>query len=299
MATMENPDLFALKAARRRMGEFAWPTVILGFVATIGYVTVPFLVSFSLLSAWLAMPLMMLLTYASYTVLHEAVHGSISGSKQSLRWLNELLGYMAAFVVFIPLTGHRHEHLAHHRHTNDAGSDPDLVVARMTASPLAPLRTVERTLRSQYAYYLQNRWANGQKGQNLRFCLEIAAAVLLRVGIIMLTSVPVTLLLFAAAGMGGILLTMYLFAYLVHFPHKKVGRYVDTSTILVGGPSGKVVTCLWLFQNYHSIHHLFPRVPFYRYAALFDEIRPVMVEHGAPIYQLGFNGMRPADEGNR
>lgn len=77
MATIENPDLFALEAAKRRMGEFAWPTVILGFFVTISYVAVPFLVSFSLLSVWLAMPLMMLLIYASYTVLHEAVAAGI------------------------------------------------------------------------------------------------------------------------------------------------------------------------------------------------------------------------------
>ena len=79
--------------------------------------------------------LMSVLTYAAYTVLHDAAHGSISGSHKELRWLNEMLGYMAAWVLMIPLTAHRHEHLAHHRHTNEEG-DPDLVVADMNKSPL-------------------------------------------------------------------------------------------------------------------------------------------------------------------
>jgi nucleoside-diphosphate-sugar epimerase len=42
-----------------------------------------------------------------------------------------------------------------------------------------------------------------------------------------------------------------------------------------------VVTALWLYQNYHSIHHLFPRVPFYKYRVLFDEVEDLMVAQGA------------------
>ncbi len=49
---------------------------------------------------------------------------------------------------------------------------------------------------------------------------------------------------------------MFLFAYIVHTPHESVGRYVDTSTFVVGGPAGKLITLLWGYQNYHSIHHL-------------------------------------------
>ena len=47
------------------------------------------------------------------------------------------------------------------------------------------------------------------------------------------------------------------------------------------------ITWLWLWQNYLAVHHLFPRVPFYRYAALFDRIRSMMVARGAPIQQIG------------
>ena len=295
MSALDNPDLFALEAAKSRMGEFAWPTVILGVTVTGAYVATPFLVASSLLPVWLAVPLMISLAYASYTVLHEAVHGSINGSHKSLRWLNELMGYMAAFVLGIPMTAHRQEHLAHHRHTNDAQADPDHVVAEMTKSLPAAVKAALDVIRAQFFYYINHRWDNAPRGQNVRFCLEIVVAIALRVLIIMLTTAPISLLLFLAAGVGGIMLTMYLFAYLVHVPHESVGRYVDTSTVLVRGPLAKLVTWLWLFQNYHSIHHLFPRVPFYRYAAVFDEIRPVMEARQAPIYELGLGGMRPVE----
>jgi beta-carotene hydroxylase len=67
---------------------------------------------------------------------------------------------------------------------------------------------------------------------------------------------------------------------------------VDTSTILVpDNILGRLVTLAWVYQNYHSIHHLFPRVPFYRYPALFNDIEDTMVARGAPIYRLGWRGL--------
>ncbi len=87
-----------------------------------------------------AVPLMAFVTYASYTVLHDAAHGSISGSHASLRWVNETMGYIAAWIFMMPLTAHRHEHLAHHRHANQPNEDPDFVVADMTRSPFHALR---------------------------------------------------------------------------------------------------------------------------------------------------------------
>ena len=99
------------------------------------------------------------------------------------------------------------------------------------------------------------------------------------------------LVLLGAAWLAGIGLVLFLFAYVVHTPHESVGRYVDTSTILVEGFMGKIVTWLWLCQNYHSIHHLFPRVPFYRYPSVFREIEETMVTRGAPIYRFGLPGL--------
>ena len=95
----------------------------------------------------------------------------------------------------------------------------------------------------------------------------------------------------SAAGLGqavvalwlvpGILATgllAFLFDWLPHVPHRARGRYRDTRVILGWGLTGPM-----LWQNYHLIHHLYPRVPFYRYARLFDELRPELEEKGAPI----------------
>ena len=99
----DNLDLVALDAAKRHMGDVAWPTVILGIAVTLGYLATPLLVVAGMLPLLAAIPLMAFFTYAAYTVLHDAAHGSISGSNGGLRWLNETMGYVAAWILMLPL----------------------------------------------------------------------------------------------------------------------------------------------------------------------------------------------------
>ena len=292
MDKKDNLDLVALEAAKQHMGSFAWPTVVLGIVLLATYLATPVLVVMDVMPLLIAVPLMALVTYASYTVLHDAAHGSISGSHASLRWVNETMGYIAAWIFMMPLTAHRHEHLAHHRHANQPNEDPDFVVADMTRSPFHALRAATNMYIGQFSYYFKNRWNKGPRSQNLYLCLELFAAVAPRLAFVAAGFWVEGLALFAIGWLLGIALVMFLFAYIVHTPHQSVGRYVDTSTFVIDGLGGKLATLLWGFQNYHSIHHLFPRVPFYTYRAVFEKIEPVMQAKGAPIYHLGFSGLQ-------
>ena len=208
-----------------------------------------------------------------------------------VRWVNELMGYMAAWMLMIPLTVHRHVHLAHHRHTNDADADPDYQVAALKGSPFSALYSALRLFIAQFSYYLEHRWYKAPAKQNLYLCLEVGAAYLPRLALIAAGFWAEGLLLFGLAWLLGVAITLYLFAYLVHRPHNMVGRYVDTSTILLPGPGQTLLNWLWVFQNYHSIHHLFPRVPFYKYQRLFRDIEHVMEAKGAPVYRLGMSGL--------
>lgn len=285
MQKNDEHDIAALNAAKNYMGAVAWPTIVLGLMIPLAYLCTPLLVISGSLPLPLGLLLMSIFTYAAYTVLHEAVHGSISGSHKELRWLNEMLGYMAAWVLMIPLTGHRHEHLAHHRHTNDE-DDPDMVVADMNKSPLHAAKAALSILFGQYRYYFTHRWGKGKRIQDVYFIIEILAALLPRLAFIAAGYWLEAAVLFGLAAVIGIAALMYLFAYVVHTPHKSVGRYVDTSTFVTCGFLGRVVTVLWGYQNYHSIHHLYPRVPFYKYVDLFAEIEDIMIAKGAPIHRL-------------
>jgi beta-carotene hydroxylase len=279
-------DQEALHTAKHYMGKVAWPTIALGVVIWGSYVAIPLLVATGVTSLALALPIMAFLTYAAYTVLHDAVHGSITGSRKSLRWINETLGYAMAWIMMIPLTAHRHEHLAHHRNTNQPDGDPDFVVANMGKSPLHAAWAAIRIVAGQFGYYRRNRWGQGPRKQDVYLCIEVCAALIPRLAFIAAGFWWEGIVLFVFAPIIGVAILMFLFAYIVHTPHESVGRYVDTSTFVAEGVWGNVVTALWGFQNYHSIHHLFPRVPFYTYRSLFRKIEHIMVAESAPIYQL-------------
>jgi beta-carotene hydroxylase len=293
MSHNDNLDQQARALAQHDQGDFAWPTLVLGLAVVAGYLATPFAVVWGYLPLPAGALLMAVLTYAAYTVLHDAVHGSISGSHPSLRWINESLGYLAAWILMIPLTAHRHEHLAHHRNTNQPAADPDYVVADMARSPWHALRAATRVVAGQYSYYLRQRWQVAPRAQNVRFCLEIALAVGLRLAFLAQGYWAEGALLFVSAGLGGVVVLMFLFAYIVHRPHEAVGRYVDTSPILGPGGFSGPGTGRWGYPNYHAIHHLFPRVPFYHYRRVFDQIGAIMLARGAPVYQLGWGGLRP------
>lgn len=293
MSKTDRLDKQAIASARKYMGVVAWPTIILGIVLPASYVGVIAVALAGILSLWFAMPLVALFTYLSYTVLHESVHGSISGNDKSLRWLNKTLGYLAAWVAMIPFTAHRQEHMAHHRHANDEEGDPDYHIGHMRDSLLAPVHAALRAWVSQLSFYAQNRWSGAPPRQNLYLCLEVAAAFLPRLAVLVAGYWVEALALFLLAWMIGAIVLIYLFAYVVHRPHEQIGRYVDTATILP--PQSPLLqrgfNWLWMYQNYHSIHHLFPRVPFYKYAELYREIEDVMEAKRAPIHRLSVRGL--------
>ena len=291
MASTDSLDRRAVALASQYMAMIAWPTVVLGVLLPASYLVVVAMALGGFMALWLAVPLVALITYLSYTVLHESAHGSIAGKNRSLRWLNKALGYVAAWVTMIPLTAHRHEHMAHHRHANDPAGDPDFHVGAMSRSLLAPLHVALRAWISQFSYYLRYRWADAPPRQNLCLCLEVAAALLPRLAVLLAGYWVEGLVLFVLAWLLGAILLLYLFAYIVHRPHDQVGRYRDTSTILVTGWVRTFNDWAWMYQNYHAIHHLFPRVPFYKYAELYEEIEDIMSAKGAPVYRLRWRGL--------
>ncbi len=285
-------DQKALASAREYMGVVAWPTIVLGLLVGLSYFATVASALAGFLPLWLAFPLVAVLTYLSYTVAHESVHGSITGGHPSLRWVNKALGYMAAWILMIPLTAHRHEHMAHHRHANDPVDDPDFEVKQMQDSLPAAARAAVQITIGQFSFYFKNRWKKAPLQQNLLLCMEVAAALIPRLAVLMAGYWVEGLLLFVLAWIIGVIVLLYSFAYIVHRPHEQVGRYKDTSTILLPGPLGTLLTWLWMFQNYHSIHHLFPRVPFYQYAKLYTEIEEIMVAKGAPVYRITTRGLK-------
>jgi len=287
--------------AKNYNGGLAWPTVVVGVTSFLAYWALPYLVMLGSFSLWLAIPAMVALTYAAYTVLHESVHGSISGDNHSMDWLNDGMGYLAGTILAIPLTAHRIEHLTHHTNTNHAEKDPDGYSTDIVSSPSGTLNPAWRAITIQYQLYSQRYWSKATLAKKTAFVIKIIFTVLLSIlpflvlwqtgNSELISAWWRGLVLYIVAGLLGTITLVHLFAYIVHRPHKSMGRYVNTSTIVIPGPLSTALTVLWGYQNYHSIHHLFPRVPFYRYRRLFNEIADTMDQMNAPVYRLTWRGL--------
>ena len=278
-------DTDITKQAATHMGDASWPTVWLALASVTAYFGLIALVAAGSLPLILAFLLGSYLVYATYTPLHEAVHRNICGRHRSLLWLNNMIGYLVATVLGVSFTMHRAAHMAHHRATNVAGEDPDLVTTERSA--WAVLTCGSKMVVSEYRDYFTRVFPRAPVSERITVLLEILVFVGWRVALAMNGLAVEVLVLAVFANIAGVTLLGYLFAWIVHTPFDETERFRDTATILLPPAIHGLLTRLWLWQNYHSIHHLFPRVPYYRYGVLFDEIRAGMEERGAPIVDYG------------
>lgn len=272
----------AIQAAKKHMNIVAWPTVLLTVAVLAAFATTLGLFAAGLLSAWIATPLIGALTYISYTPLHEAAHGNIHGGRDEYKWLNDLCGYLVAPLIMVPYASHTVEHFTHHRHTNQPGKDPDYVVSNMGKGPMRAFITVFQFLWVQNSFFVQSHWAKATPGERLTYLTEISVSLAWRAAFIALVSQPGTVMVIVVGYLLGGLFTAYWFAYRPHIPYQDPARYRNTNSLIMPRWM-KPLEWFWLGQNLHSIHHLFPRVPFYRYHVLHREIEPALRAHGTPI----------------
>lgn len=277
----------ANKAATAAMGEIAWPTIMLGICLVSSYVALLAGLLAGVLPLWVVFWSIVIIVYAAYTIVHEAVHGSICGTHTSIKWLNEGLGFLAAQILGAPFTAHRKEHMQHHRRTNFEGEDPDLEIAGGSFRDL--FWGTLRALPLQIEYYVEHHWSTASKQDRIALLAELVISIVWRIAFVVLAGWQTALLLLVIANLAGFFVTIFLFAWIVHRPHTQTGRFRDTATFIFPGFIDDVVSILWLFQNYHSIHHLYPRIPFYRYRQVFHQIEPTMQEHHAPIMRVGWD----------
>jgi beta-carotene hydroxylase len=266
-------DVRAVRVYELPEGGTAWPTVGLCLVALALQAAST---AASIAGVWpvpLAIAVNTACAYAQFTVLHDAIHRSVSRRD----WINEPAGVVATFVLCGPFEAMRRNHLHHHAHTNDPRQDPDYWAAGETW-----LGTAARCLTMlQYHYYSYFRRLRRRDGALLR-----------AVG----TSILIAAIHFSA-WKAGFLLTLVLhwtvpaqlavallaltFDYWPHRPHTERGRFKDTANLLPVW-----FDPLFLCQNLHAVHHLFPQLPWYRYREAMNAVAPGLRAEGVP--QWGF-----------
>ena len=282
----------AVGAAKQYMGEVAWLTVALVVLVLTGFVANLWLFAVGLLPLWAALLIYAALTYMSYTPLHEAVHGNINGSHDRLRWLNSLCGFLVAPIIAIPYASHKVEHFTHHRYTNQPDKDPDFLISGMRHGWLSMLVVGYQFLWLQNSFFVREHWATASGRERSLYCVELCVSIGWRALFLILVTRDYSWVLLLVGHFAGGLFTAYWFAYRPHFPYDNSKRYQNTSSLIMPRWM-KPLEWFWLGQNLHSIHHLFPRVPFYRYHALHKKIEPIMRAHGTPI--IGVFSRKPIE----
>lgn len=272
----------AIAISRKYTGGVSWPTVILVALVLSAFVANFWLFAAGLTPLWAATLIYAALTYMSYTPLHEAAHGNIHGSREGLKWLNDLCGYLVAPLIMIPYSTHKVEHFTHHRYTNQPDKDPDYLIIGMRHGLLAFIVCGFKFLWMQNTFLFRDHWATAPLRERTIFVAEVTLAIGWRLAFVALVPGTSTVIMLVAGYLVGAFFTVYWFAYRPHLPYEDSARYSNTNSLIMPVWM-KPLEWFWFGQNLHSIHHAFPRVPFYRYHAMFREIEPVLRAHGAPV----------------
>ena len=225
-----------------------------------------------LVPAWLAHGLLLNFLFAP---LHETIHRTAFKS----RWLNDLVAQVAGAVLILPPGYFRHFHFGHHRDTQIAGRDPELLAPKPTTigsylwymSSLQSYWWTGISLRIRHALgyadepFIPDR-ARGDVIREARLLLSFYAAVAV-VSLWFEWWAPVTLWL-APMVLAAPSLRLFL-----HAEHSGCEMHEDmirnTRTIA----TNSLMRALAWNMPYHVEHHLFPGVPFHALPEVFARIR--------------------------
>lgn len=269
--------------AKSFMGDPALSTVWLAVAIVAGYVFTLYAAFTGLWPGWVAFIVASYLVYMAYTPLHESVHHNICGRDKRYRWLNDAVGHVVANILGFSFTVHKWAHRVHHQSTNVPGADPDHVFKGNVFYDTLLAGVI--LVGNEYRFFFRDVYPQLDGRRKAMVLLEIAAFVGWR--LLLAIWFPWEVLVFCVlTSIVGVTWLVMIFGWLVHIPFDETERYRDTSVYLLPNAVERLGTWLWLGQNYHGIHHLFPRIPYFRYKQVFDQIEQGMRERGAPVHRL-------------
>lgn len=266
-----------------------WPTVVLAAVIYGGMLALTFL--WNRLSPWFILPVGAWLGAWHMSLQHEIIHGHPTRSQR----LNDALGF-APIMLWMPYFRYRDSHLGHHRAEwlTDPLSDPEsayhtperwqqmsrparwlhLVSVTFLGRPIVgPFVAISSFLRAEIGLVaagqprLARIWAGHLAGVALVLCWLVWGCHIHPGSYVLLVVWP---------GTGLALLRSLV-------EHQAAVRPQDRTAIVErGGP----LALLFLYNNLHVVHHLYPGLPWYRVPAKWLEQKAeLMQEHRGSYYR--------------
>ncbi len=283
-------DRQALQLVKPYQGMVAWNTVFVAIAIVAAFALVTALATMRVIPLWLGLILNSFILYLDQTPLHEACHGNIAGKDSKFLWLNHLVGFVCGALLLHEYKAFRYMHLAHHRDTNNPDLDPDHWVA--VENPFLVLFRCFTIVWWYHQYFWKHIAFHAHIPGMRPLTLHIVAMYTIFYSVAFWLSVfgwwREVLALWIAPHFIASAMIIYFFAYLTHKPHEVHERYRDTNVFWVKGKIMEpIVNWLYMFQNFHLIHHLFPRIPFYLYPRAFRDLKPVLEREKSHIYEFG------------
>lgn len=259
--------------------NMAWPTLFLFLFAIFFIASSTYFTFNQKLPIGVGLLFNAVAQFMLFTVLHDASHRALAQNE----WINDAIGSVAAFILS-PIAGmrvFRFIHMQHHRFTNEGGAnDPDEWCGKGRAWTL-PFRWM--TLDWHYLAWYQKKWASRPLKERgalvLTSSLGITLLLLLNLNgyskwVLMLWLIP------SRIATGWLALA---FDFLPHYPHDVKASENELRASHVKPNCSWIMTPLFLCQNYHLIHHLYPRAPFYRYPWIWHSAKKELLQAGARV----------------
>ncbi|GAC1630763.1 MAG: hypothetical protein NVS9B10_23450 [Nevskia sp.] len=260
----------------------AWPTLLLFVLALALWGFGLYGALTGLLPPAVAIALQTIAAFMHFTVLHDGVHRSLLRGHPRL---NDLIATIAGSFLGPVVTGaaFRHVHFGHHRNTNDTARDPDLWSG---IGPRWRLPLQWATADAMYVVVILREWSQIALRDRVQI-VAITLALLGGYGAMWALGYGVQATLYwLLPSRLAILWLAFAFNFLPHHPHQTLqshNPYAATNARQGGEPLAK---WLFLYQNYHVIHHLFPSVPFYRYLRIWNARQAEFTALGTPVVPL-------------
>ena len=264
----------ALSALLKDHPTVAWPTVLMAIFTAGGWFLTVYSGFMGWLPIWAAGTMAAFLAYWAFTPVHDATHRSLS----KVKVLNDGLGWMCGVPLLSPFSAFRYMHLTHHKYTNDPERDPDYwsggghkwtLLLRWLTQDLHYYYIALKVTRERPLGWVAATWIGAIAINGPVFYLLFSGYAYETITLILIPS-RIAVAILAAT-----------FDWLPHDPHEvesRSDRFRATSILI-----DPWLTPLFLFQNYHLIHHLYPAVPFYRYAQVWRLEKERLIEKGARV----------------
>ncbi|TVP58078.1 MAG: hypothetical protein EA349_05185 [Halomonadaceae bacterium] len=260
----------------------AWPTVTLFLLSYLSYLGATGLAVTGYIPGWVAMVVNTIAAYWLFTVFHDAAHRS-AGKSQSL---NDWLG-RAGILVFFPFPifkAFRFIHMQHHRFANDQhGKDPDAYTGN-GPTWLLPLRWATVDL---YYYVFYFKHLSSRPGSEKRELAMVVVFGLVLFGGLLLAGAGEALLWYwLIPGRVAAFFLALSFDYLPHHPRNSTQQENPWQATNNRMGLEWLLTPVLMWQNYHLVHHLYPRAPFYRYLRIWRTGKPAFERHEPLLVDL-------------